>query len=95
MIHIVTSSDGVQFAVDSAEKSIAADARFAAHLSAAQLDLHGDFTRVVGLIADFNDCIADLTAASYDVAAFNLKFPRVAGPLERRAAFRVIKGGKL
>ena len=82
MITIVTSSDGVQFAVQSHN---AATARFdkaaAATLTAAQLSANPDFQQVKSL--------EDLLAPEFVFSA-----PRIAGPLERRAAFKVIKGGK-
>jgi hypothetical protein len=82
MIHIVTSSDGVPFTTNSSPKSIAFDKLYASKFTAAGLEKHGDFTRL------------DLHPVS---GPFDIEFvqvPRIAGPLERRAAFRVIKGGK-
>ena len=46
MKHIVTSSDNIQFVVDSHERSVAFDAAFASRQPAAVLEKHGDFTRV-------------------------------------------------
>lgn len=81
MNHLVTSKDGIQFVVESAEKSVAYDRAYAQTHTAAELAAHGDFQQVKSL--------DDLLAPEYIFEA-----PRISGPLEKRAAFRVIKGGK-
>ena len=80
MKHIVTSSDGIQFVVNSHERSVAFDRTFASRQPAAVLETHGDFTRVKSL--------DDLLTPE------EIFLPRIAGPAERRAAFRLIRGGK-
>jgi hypothetical protein len=82
MNHIVTSKDGLHFAVNSAEKSVAFDRAFAAGKTSAELAAHGDFTQVKSL--------DDLLAPE----EYTFSAPRISGPLEKRKAFRVIKGGK-
>jgi len=81
MRHIVTSKDGIQFAVESAERTVMYDIAYASATPAAELAAHGDFSEIKSL----DDLIAP---EEYYFA------PRIAGPLERRAAFKVIKGGK-
>jgi hypothetical protein len=83
MIAIVKSRDGVEFTVECADQRTAGfDLAFAAARPASELARHGDFTRLPPL----RDVLAD--------EEFVFDGPRIAGPLERRAAFRVIKGGK-
>lgn len=79
---LVESKDGVTFAVATASFQAAAFERaYAAKTLAAELAKNSDFTRVKSL--------DDLLPPEEYVVA-----PRIAGPAERRAAFRVIKGGK-
>jgi hypothetical protein len=84
MIHIVTSFDGVQFVTNSSPKSVAFDRLYASKWMASELEKQGGFIRLKSL--------DDLAAGPYDIEF--VQVPRIAGPLERRAAFRVIKGGK-
>jgi hypothetical protein len=77
--HIVKSSDGVEFVVESYPNSVAFDQVWAATLPAEQLKAHGDFVELTDL--------SQLAPSYCDT-------PRICGPLERRAALRLIPGGK-
>jgi hypothetical protein len=79
MLHFVTSKDGVVFSVESDARSVVADQRYARERSAAELEQQGDFSR------------ARLVNGLIEIPP---EVPRIAGPLERRAAFRVIQGGR-
>lgn len=93
MKHIVKSREGIEFVVESEPRTAPFDIEFAKARPAAELRLHGDFTEVRDL---------ELVPGAYDVAVrqsvaspeFVFEGPRIVGPLERRAAFKVIKGGK-
>jgi hypothetical protein len=78
MRHLVTSKDGVSFAVDSDPRSIPFEQAFASVMTAEHLAAHEGFVR------------ADALA----VEEHYFSAPRISGPLEKRAAFRVIEGGK-
>jgi hypothetical protein len=78
--HIVTSSDGVKFVVASDERTVPFDIAFAAAHPASALRAHGDFAELKTLDVLFSE--------------EELKLPRISGPLEKRKAFRVIRGGK-
>lgn len=79
---IVTSKDGHQFLVETMDSAVAYERHYAKQHTAAELEKHGDFTR----LHDLGEVI--LSEAEY------VEAPRIASPAERRAAFRVIKGGK-
>jgi hypothetical protein len=81
MKHIVKSREGIEFVVESEPRSVVYDVLFALARPAAELELHGDFQRV----SDSRPLVAP---------EFVFHAPRIVGPLERRAAFKVIKGGK-
>lgn len=87
---IVKSSEGVEFAVLTSASSGPYELAFAATKTAAELAAHGDFVRV-------SDAAA-MTEAAPDLVApeeiYLFPYPCAAGPTERRAAFRLIKGGK-
>ena len=85
MRHIVTSRDGVQFAVNSAPNSVRFDQAFAKHRTAAELEAHGDFARLTDI----------------DLSALVAPDPKAARPRPsdldaraRRARFTLIQGGK-
>jgi hypothetical protein len=80
MKHIVKSREGVEFMVESSDRTVAYDIAFAAARPAVELRLHGDFTELYDI---------DLAALVAEDPS-----PRIVGPQERRAAFRVIPGGK-
>ena len=82
MKHVVTSSDGIQFVVNSHERSVAFDRTFASRQPAAVLETHGDFTRVKSL--------DDLLPPDPVLETFS----RHVEAQKRRATFTVIKGGK-
>ena len=88
---IVKSKDGVEFAVETAGPARQFEIAFAQTRTAAELRLHGDFTELRDL---------ELVPGKYNVEVrqvapeFVFEAPRIASPLERRAAFKVIKGGK-
>jgi len=82
--HIVTSRDGFQLVTESDERTVPFDRALASTSLAADLVAQGDFTIVTSL--------DDLPVAGEE---FIWEAPRIASPAERRAAFRVIKGGKL
>jgi hypothetical protein len=82
----VTSRDGVKFSISfesanetTAKRAAECERNFAATRYAHQLDSFGDYLRV-GL--------------NGYVEAPAPKLPRIHGPLERRAVFAVLKGGK-
>jgi hypothetical protein len=79
--HIVKSREGVLFVVESEQRTVPYDIAFAQARPAAELRQHGDFTE-----------LHDIGQISATVVAD--KTPRIVGPQERRAAFRLIKGGK-
>jgi hypothetical protein len=86
MKHVVTSLDGVQFVVNSHERSVAFDRAFAAQRSAAQLESHGDFepvsnSRAVAVIEDVPPAWAEARE-------------RAQAAISRRAGFVLIQGGK-
>lgn len=83
MKHIVKSREGVEFVVESEPRTAPFDIAFAQARPAAELELHGDFQRVSGG-----------REVSLISPEFVFEAPRIVGPLERRAAFKVIKGGK-
>jgi hypothetical protein len=87
--HLVISKDGVTFAVNSDPRSVAFDQAFAKSKTAAELVAHGDFTQVKSL----DDLFTEEEAAPEFVFEAP-KVPRISGPLEKRAALRLIKGGK-
>jgi hypothetical protein len=80
MKHIVKSREGIEFAVESDRRTVTFDIAFAAARPAAELRQHGDFFEL------HNIDLARLVSED--------PTPRIVGPLERRAAFRVIPGGK-
>lgn len=83
MKHIVKSREGIEFVVESESRSVVYDVLFALARPAAELELHGDFQRVRGG-----------REVSLISPEFVFEAPRIVGPLERRAAFKLIKGGK-
>lgn len=89
MKHIVKSKDGVQFVVESDPRSAAYDQHYAACRFANVLETNPDFVRLHDIGQLIGQPLADTAAPEFVFEA-----PRIAGPLERRAAFKVIKGGK-
>lgn len=81
MKHIVKSREGIEFVVESEPRTAPFDIAFAKARPASELELHGDFQRVS-------------SSRALVAPEFVFQAPRIVGPLERRAAFRVIKGGK-
>jgi hypothetical protein len=79
MKHIVKSLEGIEFVVESDQRTAPFDIAFAKARPAAELERHGDFARVSG---------------SKELIPFVALLPRIAGPEERRKAFRLIRGGK-
>ncbi len=80
---VVTSKDGIQFAVATASPQHAAyDRAYAAKTLSTELAKNSDFTQVKSL-----DDLLGPEEYLYEA-------PRISSPLERRAAFKVIKGGK-
>jgi hypothetical protein len=84
-VMIVRSKDDVPFAVETARgdyATVKAELAFAASRTARELESFGDYRRVDPL-------------TGYVVAPeFIFEAPRICGPLERRKAFRLIRGGK-
>ena len=95
MKHIVKSREGIEFVVESEPRSVVYDVLFALARPAAELELHGDFQRV-----NDNFRVSENREGSFIIdrslvaPEFVFQAPRIVGPLERRAAFKVIKGGK-
>jgi hypothetical protein len=82
MKHIVTSRDGIKLVTESDERTVPFDCALAATLTAAELVAQGDFQIVESL---------DLLIPGEE---YYFTAPRIAGPEERRAAFRLIQGGR-
>lgn len=80
---IVTSSDDVQFVVRTSGAARGYEQTYARTQTAAELALNSDFTR-----------LSDLDAAPLLAPELVFAAPRIASPQERRAAFRIIDGGK-
>jgi hypothetical protein len=80
MKHIVKSREGIEFVVESEPRTAPFDIAFAKARPAAELRLHGDFIETHDI--DLEALVAPDPQ------------PRIVGPLERRAAFKLIKGGK-
>jgi hypothetical protein len=84
MKHVVTSQDGVQFVVQSDERTVAYDRAFAARQPAAVLAQHSDFAPVNGAQSVPSDTAIDLAV---------LIAPDPA-PVRPRPQLRIIQGGK-
>lgn len=80
MKHIVTSRDHIQFVVESDPRSVIADQAFALQRTATELESNTDFFRVRSLDDVFGPLVVEA--------------PRPPTPTERRAAFRLIQGGR-
>lgn len=94
MKHIVTSRDGIQFVVDSEERSVQFDRVFAARQPAEVLEKHGDFVRIYDL--DLDALLADPAFGTTEAQerALRLAAGETPGPAGRRPVLRLVKGGR-